>query len=1028
MMPPEHFIGRWLRAKSHLEFGHGYCKGKRGDLFILSYADVPRVAEQEILVDPNDLIDKPIPVGSRVWVPGTPYGWHAGVITTAASAQRYRVSLVGMPKQFLLYQDQFYMRWSQPLEEPVTAVCHGLSETPTFYEARSAVLAELVRQRQVSRGLSCVLSAPVNLYHHQIDTVARVLADPVMRYLLADEVGLGKTIEAGLVIRQLLIDDPYAKVLVLCPESLFGQWSSELRERLSLGLMLDSGSLMILSHEDVTHHWNLDHFSLVVIDEAHNLLGRIAQGSATEVALTRVPALLALSASPMRGDVDTFRKLLSLVDPVAFSSMSADSFRQRLEERERSASDLQVLASRRASVRQKARVVVSLQEAFPDDVNVQDLARASLATEGANDRPWHELADYVRETYRLSRRMIRHRRNGELTDGYSVAGRRPTFVEIADPARALVDEFLELFRLCLGEAVDHQLFNQAVLHSLAGPGALHAFLLSRLSLPCGHPKAPAAEERSLFDSTISRLELAGVTTRLAAAMDVVRDRVEQGLKVVVCSSFGGTATEFEDRARDVFGEFRVFGHLTSMPAATRDDAVAAFLSDGGGVILVADRSMEEGRNLQEAHVLVNLDLPLDASRLDQRIGRLDRYAVRPDPAEIVVLTESESVWVTGHVRFLAEGTGVFESSVSTVQRLLTEVLHKLLANLVPKGADAFHVDTEQMRAELDIEREDIDLLEELESVNSATVFSDGAFADLVEYEEDERKLRSSVKRLTSGTGALALKPLESTDGVVKFGGAQTIGLPEDEVPAVRDLLSTPKTYSRDIAVGRNGIAPFRIGDPLVDWLEKYLRTDERGRAFAMVRPLANISTPALWLHSEFLVEFDRRHLSVADGAGDSRFARRGEALFPPVKIETWTDPSGQAPETLVNEVLDLPFDTKRDEVLRGRIWNGVLEAFPAWTHLCQESANVARDLIEKRSALTTGVDAAVERANSEISTRLSILRARSLRLPTAREREAAQIELDLERMVGQSLVAGIRTPSVRMVACGACLLWPEENF
>src|SRR5437764_15280423 len=119
--------------------------------------------------------------------------------------------------RLLLYQDQFVVRWDKELQDPTLAVSNGLTDTPAFYEARSALLKELVLQRRVSHGMSGLISAPIELFQHQIDTAARVLADPVMRYLLADEVGLGKTIEAGLVIRQLLIDIPSTQVLVCYP-------------------------------------------------------------------------------------------------------------------------------------------------------------------------------------------------------------------------------------------------------------------------------------------------------------------------------------------------------------------------------------------------------------------------------------------------------------------------------------------------------------------------------------------------------------------------------------------------------------------------------------------------------------------------------------------------------------------------------------------------------------------------------------------------------------------------------------------
>ena len=183
-------------------------------------------------------------------------------------------------------------------------------------------------------------------------------------------------------------------------------------------------------------------------------------------------------------------------------------------------------------------------------------------------------------------------------------------------------------------------------------------------------------------------------------------------------------------------------------------------------------------------MLVNLDLPLDASRLDQRIGRLDRYAVRPEPAEVVVFTEPASAWVTAQIRLLHEGTGVFDASVSTVQRMLADVLQKVLGGLLPHGVDALAIDVEDLRERLETEREDIDLLEEMESVSAASVFGHDAFAELVEYEDgDDEALRLAVQATDAGHRVARDEASGVQDGVVRFGGAKEIGLPEDEVPS-----------------------------------------------------------------------------------------------------------------------------------------------------------------------------------------------------------------------------------------------------
>lgn len=1014
------YVGRWLRAASHEDWGLGYCKRASGGNLILSYIDIPDVAEHEVVVSPSDVIDRPIPAGTRVWVRGTPYGWHAGVIDNSAPGRQYHVSLVGGLRTWALHQDQFKIRWARPLEDPAAAIAHGLVEPPTFYEARSALLYEFVRQRAACRGLSAAISAPIKLFQHQVDTAARVLADPVMRYLLADEVGLGKTIEAGIVIRQIIREDPGASVLVLCPESLLGQWTSELEDRLGLDDALRSPQLTVASHESVRHMASrhrdgLAGFDLIVVDEAHNLFPHLGAGPELESQLRRVDGFIALSATPMRGNLETFRRLLALVDPVAFDGTDAQSFSERIDERERSAGDVQLLSTRRASLRQKTAVLTSIESDFPNDDNVRDLAEACRKTDDPQDQAWAALADYVREIYRISRRMIRHRRTSDLTQTYAVAGRTPTFIEFEDPARSVVDEFLESFRTRLTD--DDPTYARAVLHGLAGPMALRDYLKRRLN----------EDDPALFEMTIARLEMAGLNARLVAAAEVTRDRVEEGRRVVVASSFPNVLRVFETLLLNYVDQSTVRFHYLSMATNERDEAVASFLRMTRGAVLLADYSMEEGRNLQDAEVLVNLDLPLDANRLDQRIGRLDRYSVRPAPAEVVVLAEPDSPWVSAHVELLQHGIGVFDASVSTVQRLLSAVLADVVDKLVTAGVDALKLDVAALRDDLEIERDNIDLLEELESVEAATIFDDKAFDELLDYEADLTSLRGALRRLTNGTGSIALKPVESSLGILGFGSARGIGLSSDDVVGLERLLG-PKAFDRQVAIDQRGVAPFRIGDPLVDWLHGYLLADERGRASAVVRPLVGLTSSTLWLHSEFLVEFDAEDPSVPQGRDRARLARRGEGHLQPLRLETWTDASGPAPQDLIDKVLGIPFDAKRDRILRGHTWQPVLEAIPSWRQLCIESVEAAWELIRGSTPLQDAVRSALTSATADSARRVSILEARSLRLRSGPERESARLELESERAAAQSLVRGISSPSVRLVACGACVVVPEGSF
>jgi ATP-dependent helicase HepA len=126
-----------------------------------------------------------------------------------------------------------------------------------------------VGQVRGCRGLSGLLSSRIDLLRHQAEVVRRVLQDPLVRYLLANEAGLGKTIEAGVILRQLPLDWPPARFGVFVPTVLRQQWRGELAERFELG------DVPVWGHEELIAR-PLPAPDVAVIDEAHWL--EVARG------------------------------------------------------------------------------------------------------------------------------------------------------------------------------------------------------------------------------------------------------------------------------------------------------------------------------------------------------------------------------------------------------------------------------------------------------------------------------------------------------------------------------------------------------------------------------------------------------------------------------------------------------------------------------------------------------------------------------------------------------------------------------
>jgi ATP-dependent helicase HepA len=1026
------YVGHWVQVPSN-GLGFGFCRESRSDGALVVYTDIPRVAESEFVVPVASLVARRISPGTRVWLKGNPYGWHAAEVTSATGFDEYWVRVAGLFKDIRVHGAKLVIRWNQPLRDPVQALAHGFCDSPEYYSARRAFLDQLIQQRRTSRGFTAILSAPVDLYHHQLDTVARVLADPVLRYLLADEVGLGKTVEAGLILRQLLLDDPSATVLVCVPSILVSQWRDELTERLLLDDAIRDGRLQVITHEDIARRPDLCEHALVVVDEAHRIVSQL-ESTRIRSDLQRSRGLLLLSATPMRGNLRTFLGLLNLVDPIAFPTGDMAAFRTRVAQRESSASSVQVLASRRASLRQRRSALDRLATLHGADPTFARMSARCHETAETDSPVWAELAEYIRETYRISRRMIRHRRNAGIAHGYPVSGRRATFVPLSDPARPVIDDFLDRYREHLTERPNRVGYARTVLAALSGPATLLRHLESALAVGRDSNDAVPINSRTLVETTVARLRLDGSEARLRLALDIVADRMALGRKVVVVSTFAQAAQEFIQAASQIWGD-QVQGHLRHMTQIERDDGILAFLESVGGQVLVGDYTIEEGRNLQDANVLVNLDLPLDPNRLEQRIGRLDRFAKQGSPAEVVVLIEPDSEWQSAYVALLDQGLGIFDSSVATVQRRLAEILDQLINSLVVLGSQAFILDLPVLRASLLDEQADVDLLEELESVTVAADFDDGSMADLRAADRDVTALRSAFERLTSMSGGIGLRPVDDEKhALVRFANdrdgrgrprvRRISGLSEDASREVAALLDQPRAYVRDVAASRRGVPLLRLGDPLVDWIDRYLRDDERGRTRAIVRPTASVHTPELWLTCDFLVEFDAVRLHAEDEGVRRRLRRRGDAILPPDVIRTWTDAHGLASPDLLSTVLEAPFDERVDRVLRGPVWQDVRAELPEWSQLCRLSFEAAQDHLATTPALTELPLAAAGRAKREVQYRTAVLRARSHHLPTEAERTSAAQEMRREEELGRALIEGVAQPAVSVIACGGVVLWP----
>ena len=218
--------GDFVRAKNQL--GVGQIAGVRGSEIEIVYFD--SVTKPDALrekVAQEDVALQILEVGRCCFVPSE-RGWLAGRVKKH-ELNRYLVSLPNDERW--LGPPEFRVRWDRPAASPIEDLIGGWWSDPRMVERRVEFLQEQARQFRIASGLIGATSIAAELHEHQIDIVKRILDDPIGRFLLADEVGIGKTIEALMVARQVLVDDPECVVRVIVPRHLRSQWSDELRLR-----------------------------------------------------------------------------------------------------------------------------------------------------------------------------------------------------------------------------------------------------------------------------------------------------------------------------------------------------------------------------------------------------------------------------------------------------------------------------------------------------------------------------------------------------------------------------------------------------------------------------------------------------------------------------------------------------------------------------------------------------------------------------------------------------------------------------
>ncbi|WP_445116125.1 RNA polymerase-associated protein RapA [Acinetobacter sp. WZC-1] len=465
------------------------------------------------------------------------------------------------------------------LSRPLDRLLASQVDYKEWYDLRiEALQMQASMQNSPLRGM---IGSRVGLVPHQLYIAHEVGKRFAPRVLLADEVGLGKTIEAGLIIHQQLKTGRSERILILVPDSLQYQWMIEMRRRFNLQFSLfdlaRTASIkehdpelnpflteqcmiasidLLIDHEDLREQAVAAGFDLLVVDEAHHLMWSEEEGGndrydLIEELAQQTPGVLLLTATPEQLGVESHFARLRLLDPQRFSSL--ERFLDEEQQYHHTAQIAEVLMS--------------------------DMPLEAVHLEAIEKLLGHQIADDPEQRFRAIHELLDRHGTGRI-----------------------------LFRN-----------TREAIQGFPGRDCQPAPLVAPENWSMdGKLREQMWPEEAQLDGAWMQTD-----PRVLWIMEMLRSQLKH--KKVLLIARSGPVVEALENALRIHAGIRTAMFHEGMSLLERDQAAAYFAEDAyGAQILLCSEIGSEGRNFQFASDLILFDLPANPDVLEQRIGRLDR--------------------------------------------------------------------------------------------------------------------------------------------------------------------------------------------------------------------------------------------------------------------------------------------------------------------------------------------------------------------------------------------------------------------
>lgn len=611
--------------------------------------------------------------------------------------------------------------------DPATQLQRYEFQNPCWYLGRTVVSRSMNILENSIYGFKELAGSKIYLLPHQVNTIMRCLQEEPCRYMLADEVGMGKTVEAISIFKIFTQNRSGIDTLIIVPEMLKAQWETELllKFNISLGMGKNNNSVSVktideIDFEDVKRKWGF-----VIIDEIHRYLFDNKQYKILHDISHLAQNILLLSATPVQQRKEEYLDLLRLLLPQKYDEYNLERFGELVEKQGRIIQktalildDLGDLEEEIASARDEdedphlsedcselfeeiQKRLEEICDGLSDDRLSELFQEIKFETEDLGVYAVKVVVSYICSNYQIENNIIRNRR--KILESEETEEKLLPTRELLEISYHL-DEDNNIY-----ESLTYKFLSDWIIKGI-NSGMLDVekdvkpLLSAFFSSPWAFKRQLdiisniSSVEQDIIDSTnkwtqmeqynlehISEIMddpdayVESLSTRLVTVLNSLYDDFYDK-KIVIFTNYSDTFAAYKNAMKQVFKEEEISFFGADMISDEIEINAFRFQNDEKCRMMLCDYTGGEGRNFQCADYIIHIDLPWDASAIEQRIGRLDRLE-RDTSRSIVysVVVFAENSFEEELFKFFRDGLHIFNQSLSGMEIIMREINDEIIS-------------------------------------------------------------------------------------------------------------------------------------------------------------------------------------------------------------------------------------------------------------------------------------------------------------------------------------------------------------